>query len=51
MQSTADTCHGDTGRSVGGEAVQIANYKTRDGKPVAQKIRYANKSSVFVVSC
>jgi twinkle protein len=27
-----------------GEDVQIANYKTRDGKPVAQKIRYANKN-------
>ena len=27
-----------------GEDVQIANYKTRDGKPVAQKIRYAKKN-------
>ena len=27
----------------GDEPVQIANYRTRDGKPVAQKIRYANK--------
>ena len=43
---TADTCRkwGYWVGQVGGEAVQIANYKTRDGKPVAQKIRYANKS-------
>ena len=43
---TLDTCRkwGYWVGQVGGEQVQIANYKTRDGKPVAQKIRYANKS-------
>jgi twinkle protein len=43
---TLDTCRkwGYWVGRVNGEDVQIANYKTRDGKPVAQKIRYANKS-------
>ena len=43
---TEDTCRkwGYWVGRVNGEDVQIANYKTRDGKPVAQKIRYANKS-------
>ena len=30
--------------TVNGQPVQIANYKTRDGKTCAQKLRFADKS-------
>ena len=43
---TEETCRkwGYQVATVGGEDVQVANYRSRDGKLVGQKIRYANKS-------
>ncbi len=43
---TEDTCRkwGYWMGTVNGQPVQIANYKTRDGKTCAQKLRFADKS-------
>ena len=43
---TEDTCRkwGYWMGSVNGQPVQIANYKTRDGKTCGQKLRFADKS-------
>jgi len=43
---TEDTCRkwGYWMGNVNGQPVQIANYKTRDGKTCAQKLRFADKS-------
>ncbi len=43
---TEETCKkwGYQAAEVDGQMVQVANYRTRDGKLCGQKIRYANKS-------
>ena len=43
---TEETCKkwGYQAADVDGQMVQVANYRTRDGKLCGQKIRYADKS-------